>query len=56
MTAIMTSLDAMKAALDSKTADLKILLQRAPQMQEMPVTTSNVGTPQEDSTAEEGQM
>ena len=54
MTAIMTSQDVMKAVLDSKIAELKILLQRAPQMQETPITQSNVGTLREDSTTEEG--
>ena len=47
MTAIMTSHDVMKVALDSKITKLKTLLQKAPQMQ---ATPSNVRTPWEDST------
>ena len=42
----------MKTELDSKMAELKTLLQRAPQVQEAP---SYVGTPWEESTSEEGQ-
>ena len=41
MTAIVTSQDMMKAALDSRIVELKNLLQKASQMQ---ATPSNVGT------------
>ena len=51
MTAIVSSQAAMKATLDSKIAELKTLLQKAPKMQ---ATPSNVGTPREDFTLEEG--
>lgn len=51
MNAIVTSQDAMKATLDSRIAELKTLLQKAPQIKGTP---SNVGTLQEDSTSKEG--